>query len=113
MDYYKELILNIENKIKNGDLKQASSLIEAELALPYVPKDVLKKLNELKSNLVLETKVERLSDEEIVEYLKGDGYHQLIAVDYLDKLNRIDRIKAYLLKHDDKIEEVEKLLYER
>lgn len=90
MDYYKELILNIENKIKNGDLKQASSLIEAELALPYVPKDVLKKLNELKSSLVLETKIAKLSDEEIVEYLKGDGYHQLIAVDYLDKLNLRD-----------------------
>ncbi len=32
---------------------------------------------------------------------------------YIDKINRIDRIKNYLLKNDDKILEVEKMLYER
>ena len=41
MDYYKDLILNIENKLKEEKYSEAETLINEELALPYVPKDIL------------------------------------------------------------------------
>ena len=31
---------------------------------------------------------------------------------YIDKINRINKIRNYLLNHDSKIESVEKLIYE-
>ena len=87
MDYYKDLILNIENKLKEEKYSEAETLINEELALPYVPKDILEKLHDLKHFLPNDHKNKLLSDEEIASYLKGDPYHQLIAVDYLDMLN--------------------------
>ena len=50
-----------------------------------------------------------------MNYKKKNQYEEISskANDYLDKVNRIDRIKVYLLKNDDKLEEVKKLLYER
>ena len=50
-----------------------------------------------------------------MNYKQKNKYKEISskANDYLDKVNRIDKIKAYLLKNSDKLEEVEKLLYER
>lgn len=47
---------------------------------------------------------------------KGKNKYKEIYVKanaYLNKLDRIDKIKAYLLKNSAKLKEVEKLLYER
>ena len=50
-----------------------------------------------------------------MNYKQKNKYKEISskANDYLDKVNWIDKIKAYLLKNSDKLEEVEKLLYER
>lgn len=50
-----------------------------------------------------------------MNYKQKNKYKEISskANDYLDKVNRIDKIKAYLLKNSDKLEEVKKLLYER
>ena len=50
-----------------------------------------------------------------MNYKKKNKYIDISskANSYIDKLNRIERIKNHLLKDDSKLEEVEKLLYER
>mgnify|MGYP004513488109 FL=1 len=50
-----------------------------------------------------------------INYKRKNHYQETKekANHYIDKINRIDRIKNYLLKNDDKILEVEKMLYER
>ena len=87
MDYYKELVSNIEKAIESADYDKASKLIDDELSLPYVPKDVLEKLREFKENIPAEDINRALSEEEIREYLKGNEYRQLVAVEQLNKLN--------------------------
>ena len=87
MDYYKELVSNIEKAIESADYDKASKLIDDELSLPYVPKDVLEKLREFKENIPAKDINRTLSEEEIREYLKGNEYRQLVAVEQLNKLN--------------------------
>ena len=87
MDYYKELVSNIEKAIESADYDKASKLIDDELSLPYVPKNVLERLREFKENIPAEDINRTLSEEEIREYLKGNEYRQLVAVEQLNKLN--------------------------
>ena len=87
MDYYKELVSNIEKAIESADYDKASKLIDDELSLPYVPKDVFERLREFKENIPAEDINRTLSEEEIREYLKGNEYRQLVAVEQLNKLN--------------------------
>ena len=87
MDYYKELVSNIEKAIESADYDKASKLIDDELSLPYVPKDVLDRLREFKENIPAKDINRALSEEEIREYLKGNEYRQLVAVEQLNKLN--------------------------
>ena len=87
MDYYKELVSNIEKAIESADYDKASKLIDDELSLPYVPKDVLERLREFKENIPAKDINRTLSEEEIREYLKGNEYRQLVAVEQLNKLN--------------------------
>ena len=87
MDYYKELVSNIEKAIESADYDKASKLIDDELSLPYVPKDVLERLREFKEKIPAKDINRTLSEEEIREYLKGNEYRQLVAVEQLNKLN--------------------------
>ena len=87
MDYYKELVSNIEKAIESADYDKASKLIDDELSLPYVPKDVLERLREFKENIPAKDINRALSEEEIREYLKGNEFRQLVAVEQLNKLN--------------------------
>ncbi len=50
-----------------------------------------------------------------MDYKRKNKYKEIHvkANAYLNKLDRIDKIKAYLLKNSAKLKEVEKLLYER
>ena len=93
MNYYDELIQNINNLIENKDYDKAKSLILTELDVAYVPRDIEKKLKEFlriinENNRHLKT----LTDEEIENYLFKDEQSQLIAVNELDKRN----IRDYL-----------------
>ncbi|MGN1405616.1 MAG: hypothetical protein ACI4WM_05060 [Erysipelotrichaceae bacterium] len=87
MDYYKELVSNIEKALESGDYERAQKLIDDELALPYVPKDVLNRLNDFKAMLPEKDINKTLSEDEIREYLKNNEYKQLVAVEQLNKLN--------------------------
>lgn len=50
-----------------------------------------------------------------MNYKRKNKYKELSnkANDYLDKINRIEKIKIYLLKNSEKIKEVENLIYEK
>lgn len=92
MGYYEDLIQNIDKYIKNEDYTNAKELIEEELKMSYVPSDVLEKLYEFKDSIPKESLISSLSEDDIVNYLKGTLEQQLIAVDYLDSKNLRDYI---------------------
>ncbi len=88
MSYYDELFLKIDDLLKNKDQKKALDLIEEELKLPYIPKDIEVKLREYYNDLFLKDSFSHeLSDEEIEDYLFKDEMHQLIAVNTLADKN--------------------------
>jgi len=93
MNYYDELIEEIRSLLDSGDYLKASSLIENELSMAYVPKDVEQKLKEFKNELNdLTSIIPSISDNDIIEYLKGDSNHQLIGCNELGKRNLRDYI---------------------
>ena len=61
INYYQTIVNHIEKLIESNDFIGASKIIEEELSMPYVPKDVLMKLRQLhelcKFNLSEERKV--------------------------------------------------------
>lgn len=102
MAYYEELVKDIEKHFTEGDLFGAYGLVINELKMPYIPKDEEEKLLELKRKI--EEKLPEnptvLNDEKIAEYLKGDDYQQLLAVNQLHRLNLndyCDIISEYLI----------------
>lgn len=100
MNYYEDLLKNIDDKINNNNLEEAKKLIEDELSTPYIPRDVEFQLKEYLSVIKLSTNsFKSLSDDEIASYLNGSLEHQLIACNELDKKNLrdyIDLCKKYL-----------------
>lgn len=92
-NYYDELIINIEKLISLGKKDEAIKIIDEELALPYVPRDIEEKL----SQYLIELKekdihFKSISDDEMLDFLSGDETHQLIAVDELSRRNLRDYI---------------------
>ena len=93
MDYYNDLIKKIEKLIQEEKIIEARNLIYDELKVPYVPRDIMEKLESFLDDIgYVEYKKEDISDEELINYLKGDNDHQLIAVNILDKKNLRDYI---------------------
>ena len=93
MNYYEELIKNIEELISSNKLDEARKLINEELSLPYIPKDIEEKLLIYSDTLKENSRVRNsLDDDEIVEYLLSKDEKQLIAVDTLSKKNLRDYI---------------------
>ena len=93
MNYYNELIENIDKYIKEKDYDQAKSLILNELNLAYVPRDIENKLNNYLSTIKEATyALKSLTDEDISAYLKASYEKQLIACDELGKRNLRDYI---------------------
>ena len=100
MNYYEEILKEINDNIDEGHYEQAKRLIENELSVSYVPRDTEEKLKELLGRIRNETySPKALSDEQIEEYLGKDEVHQLMAVQELDKKNlrdHIDLVQEYL-----------------
>lgn len=93
MNYYEELIQNIEGYIKEKDYDQAKSLILNELNLPYIPSEIELKLNKYLSEIKEATfALKSLTDEDICAYLADSCEKQLIACDELGKRNLRDYI---------------------
>ena len=100
MNYYEEILNEIEENIDNGQFLEAERLIRNELSVSYIPRDVERKLNEYLSRIRRDSFEKRsLSDEQIEDYLQKDEIHQLMAVDELNKKNLrnyVDTVQSYL-----------------
>jgi DNA mismatch repair ATPase MutS len=66
-------------------------------------------------NYIMIDKSHNYEEENKMNYKKKNTYKDILDTSskYIDKLNRIDKIKNYLLKDDSKLEQVERILYER
>lgn len=104
MNYYDELIENIDKLIKEDSLNEASRIIENELSLAYIPREIEAKLNKYLDDIKASTTAYNgLTDEDIDVYLKDNFEHQLLAIDALCKKNLrdyIDICEAYLKNKD-------------
>lgn len=87
MGYYEDLLNTVNKEINDGNFATALDLIEKELSMPYVPSDVEKKLKEHLGNIPKNSSIKKLSDEDIISYLKSDETKQLIAIDELNDRN--------------------------
>lgn len=93
MNYYDELLSKLDELMDNKHYKEAEKLIDDELSMAYVPKDIESKLKEYKDEVKVYTFRSRsLNEEQIEEYLFNDPEHQLRAVIELDKRNLRDLI---------------------
>ena len=93
MNYYDETIEKIKEYIDCNDFLSAKAIILEELKQVYIPADFEKSLYSYLSiiNDNLNTN-KTYSINDIEAFLMQDEQHQLIAVDYLDKLNLRDYI---------------------
>ena len=101
--FYVECLEEIAQLIRQGRIPEARAKVDTELAMPYVPSDVLPALQDFDRQLRLLAAENRkpgvgvMSLEEIEEGLKGDREHQLQAVDALHGMNLrscLDLIRA-------------------
>lgn len=65
-------------------------------------------------NYIMIDKSHNYEEEDKMDYKKKNKYNELldIANGYIDKINRIDKIRDYLMKDSSKIRDIEKLIYE-
>ena len=117
MKYYEEILEEIKKKMDNKEYEAALLQIKEELAMPYLPLDFEKTLNELKRDVQYqiseESSPKQISIDKILNMLKGNEKSQLRAVDLLADYNLRDylpEIKDYLSK--DPCEEASALLIE-
>ena len=99
MNYYDETLEKIEKLLSENKEDEALLIINDELRQAYIPKDFEEKLFKYKDSFQKELVKKSLSDDEIIEYLKGPKEKQLIAVSLLDKKNLrdyVDVCNAYL-----------------
>lgn len=105
MDYYQNLIEKIESLLKS-DKNKALELIEQELSLPYVPRDILDKLKELKNSIYIEKPNINLSVDELLSYLYQNEEKQVYASLKLSEVNLRDYLEqiSNYLKSDGVLE---------
>ena len=65
-------------------------------------------------NYIVVDKKHNYEEETKMNFKRKNKYNELLtkSMKYIDKINRINKIRNYLLNHDSKIESVEKLIYE-
>lgn len=102
MDFYEKLINDIENLIEEEKDERAIALINEELSMPYVPRDIEEKLHMLLDKISNQgNDVNYVSDEKLIKLLDGDKNQQLIGVDTLDKRNLrdyLDIVEKFLME---------------
>ncbi len=66
-------------------------------------------------NYIIVDKKHNYEELEKMNYKKKNKYNELLdeSIKYIDKLNRINKIKEYLIKDSTKLDKIEKILYER
>ncbi len=102
-NYYQEMLKQVESNIENKKYEEAYGQISEELAMPYIPSDILLRLETLKKEVepfLNREKVKRiLSPEEVLEALKTNSELTLQAIDTLSSSNirnYLDVIQEYL-----------------
>lgn len=106
MNYYDEALTKINKLIEENKINDAIDLIEEELKAPYLPIDFEKKIKDIHSKIaVTKTSNQKLTYDEIEEYLFSTYEKQLIAVielnnynlrDYVDLINRYLTSDGYI-----------------
>lgn len=104
-NYYDEILMEIENLIKEGKYGDANFLVQKELNMPYIPIDVEQKLKsfkrELNYHLSDEKEIREDSLDSLLRKLKGKPKSQLAAVSILVTRNLREcliEIKDYISK---------------
>lgn len=93
MNYYDEILKQIEKLINDKDYDEAYRIIKNELNMPYIPSDIEQSLlNYYKIVKSLQNSFNLLTDDDLCGYLKGDAEHQLIACNELHNKNLRDYI---------------------
>ena len=108
--FYAELIEEITELIAQGRFEEARTKVDTELAMPYVPSDILPVLRQFDQQLRgLAAENRRpsaggMSLDEIEESLKGGREQQLKAVDAMHGMNLrscLDLVRVYLKSDPD------------
>lgn len=96
-NYYEVLIAEITDNLQQSKLTEAKILLEAELAMPYIPLDIENKLLQLQDELrllqALPIKQQYFSEEELEMKLEGSNEEQLTAIEYLSQRNLRDYLE--------------------
>lgn len=59
-NYYNEIIEEIKNAIKKGEIEEADYLLKKELSMPYIPQDVETELYKLKKILRMQRVIKEI-----------------------------------------------------
>lgn len=86
-NYYNECIEKIEKLIQENKLSEASSIIDEELSMPYIPLDIEAKLLDLKKFTKPKVQQKMMSDEELESYAERGEIFQLLVVKELKNRN--------------------------
>ena len=88
-NYYDEVLDTLKELYEKKEYLKAQSIIEEELSMPYIPLDFEKELNNIAKDIKASVKSKDiiLDDEMLEEYLGGDDYRQILAINYLDSMN--------------------------
>ena len=89
MDYYTEILNDLEKLLANEQYDDALFMIRSELRMPYVPPDFKEKLEEMEKRIPRndEHTVKVPDEDKIRELLKGDAESQMYAVYSLTNQN--------------------------
>ena len=89
MDYYTEILNDLEKLLADEQYDDALFMIRSELRMPYVPPDFKEKLEEMEKRIPRsdEHTVKVPDEEKIRELLKGDAESQMYAVYSLTNQN--------------------------
>lgn len=104
-NYYKEIIDDIKKCINDGELDQALFLIRKELEMPYIPNEIEQELLVLQREIRFKSGEDEsnneISDQKLLNMLKGKEMSQLQAVNHLTTRNLrlyVEELKDYLSK---------------
>ena len=102
---YLEVLEKIKSLVNDKKYMEADFILNDELLQPYIPKDVEEKLLELKKDIKYylseSMRTKEVSEDKILNMLKGNEKSQLSAANYLcdkDINNYLEEIKDYLSK---------------
>lgn len=87
--YYQSLIKEVQSRLKDSKISEAYELIHQELAMPYVPQDVMDILSEYEKDCLsqMESKIQKVDDEKLMTWIQGNEDQKERAVYELSNLN--------------------------